>query len=139
MKTLVNRIAVFAAAAVVLGTMAYGQSRKMTAEIPFAFHVGHAYMPAGTYTLVDQATPGVAIVRNSQSKKSAAAMGLVDINTRTASGSSLVFACGAAGCALSAVKSPAGTCNYYPAEKLSARDREAIAMVEIPMVGSGGE
>jgi hypothetical protein len=37
MKSFTNRLAVFAASPVVLGTMAYGQT-TLNVEIPFAFH-----------------------------------------------------------------------------------------------------
>jgi hypothetical protein len=50
MKTLVNRIVVVAASALVLGTMAYGQT-EMKATIPFPFRTAISSLPAGEYTV----------------------------------------------------------------------------------------
>jgi len=131
MKTFVNRIAVFAAGAVVFGTMAYGQ--QMTADIPFAFNVSGKTMPAGSYTLVDTSGSGthVTSIRNSAARTSVLAVSsAVDSNaTGTAS---LQFACRTTGCALTAVKTPDGTRNYYPSWKLSRHERATLSMVDVP-------
>ena len=49
MKTLSNRIALFAASAIVFGTVAFGQTAPVKAEIPFAFRTtAGLLMPALT-------------------------------------------------------------------------------------------
>ena len=50
MKTLVNRIVMVAASAMVLGTLAFGQT-EMKAQIPFPFRTSMSTLPAGEYTV----------------------------------------------------------------------------------------
>jgi hypothetical protein len=48
-----RRIAVAMAIAATLVTSAHAQDRRLSARIPFAFHVGNSVLPAGSYTLQD--------------------------------------------------------------------------------------
>jgi hypothetical protein len=74
-------------------------------------------------------------IRNSEARKNAvAAGGLLDL-----SNPSRVFTCGNSGCALAAVKTVDGTRNYHATGKPSRRDKEAVALVEIPLSGAHGE
>ena len=60
MKTLANRIMMFAASALVLGTVAYGQT-QLTVTIPFAFRTANTTLPSGTYVFNRQAIGGVTV------------------------------------------------------------------------------
>ena len=50
MKSITNRLFVFAATAVFLGTTAFGQT-TMRADVPFAFHVPGGGVDAGNYLI----------------------------------------------------------------------------------------
>ena len=106
MKSFINRFAVFAASAVVLGTMAYGQTMK--AEIPFAFHTANASLPAGNYVIDRVSGAGfnnVLRLYNTDSHRSVVAVSTpLDMYSGTAQKSAVVFACGGQGCTLREIK-----------------------------------
>jgi len=133
MKSLMNRIAIVAAGALMAGTAAYGQE-KVVAEIPFAFQMSGFAMPAGNYEVIGR--PGGASIifafRNlTTGKTGLAANGIFTANQTPSGTTQLVFACSGPKCALAAVKTSAGARNYYPTMKLSAREKEELATVEI--------
>ena len=132
MKTLVNRLVMFAASAVVLGTMAYGQT-QMKVEIPFAFHTANATLPPGSYVFYGSSVVGTAmILEDAASHRSVLAMsGPVDSHDR-ASRPSVVFVCVNGGCSLSAIRTANGTLTY-PAPHKAARERGAVSVVSIPL------
>jgi hypothetical protein len=135
MKSFTNRFAIFAASAVVLGTMAYGQT-TMKADIPFAFHTSNATLPAGTYT-VNQVSGASSIntirLFDTATHRSVLTVSLPPDVSRTAPEKpSMVFACGEQGCTLREIKTANGTFSY-PSGHKAARDREALSMVQIPL------
>ena len=142
MKTFMNRIAIFAASAVVLGSMAYAQG-TLTAEIPFEFKVSGKAMPAGSYTVIDRAPISgthVTAIRNRETFTSAMAVsGALDTQGKPNAAPSLLFACVKGTCELAAVKTVDGTRTYHPNLKLSAREKEALAMVEVRLHRAVGE
>jgi hypothetical protein len=139
MKTFTNRIAFLAASAVVLGTMAYGQSSAVTAEIPFAFQASGKTLAAGAYVLSPLPTKdGAQIValRSVASNRSVIAMG-TPVDPYAQGDSAILFRCNADGCVLAGMRSSAGTVTYGSAHK-TARAKEA-AMVAVPLRVSNGD
>jgi hypothetical protein len=133
MKSFINRLVVFAASTVVLGTMAYGQTLK--AEIPFAFHTANASLPAGNYMIDRVSGTGVAanVLRlyNTDSHRSVVAVSTPLDPYRGAPGKpSMVFACGGQGCILREIKTSTGLYSY-PASGKSAHDRETVSLIEV--------
>jgi hypothetical protein len=141
MKSFTNRLAIFAASAVVLGTMAYGQT-SMNAEIPFAFHTANASLPAGNYTITRLAGASVTNtlrLYNTESHRSVLAASLpIDVVRTAAEKPVLVFACTEQVCTLSDIKTSNGTYSY-PAARKTAHDREAVSMIEIPLTPRNGD
>jgi hypothetical protein len=105
MKTITNRLFVFAATAVFLGTTAFGQT-TMRADVPFAFHITGGGVDAGHYDvrLENGGTGKIVTVHNNDSHRAAVA---VTFQLSAKSGEAihprLVFRCGDTGCALSEV------------------------------------
>lgn len=133
MKTLANRLVIFAASAVVLGTMAYGQPR-LTAEVPFAFSAGSAKLQPGTYLVYRQTLGAVTkmILEDTVSHHSFFAVGAyVDSHDRP-SQPSVVFVCLNGVCSLSAIKTDNGTLKFGPPRN-SAREPGAATVVTIPL------
>jgi hypothetical protein len=92
LKTIANRLIVFAVSSIALGTMAFGQTR-MTAEIPFAFRTVNGDLPAGNpmYNAYRIATDAPVVE----------------------------FLCGASGCALKALRTSEGSLEYAVRHKVS--------------------
>jgi len=136
MKTLANRLVMFAASAVVFGTMAYGQTMK--AEIPFAFHTANATLPAGSYAINTRATNSsdrTIRLWNTATQRGVYVMGTQADPDRSGR-SSLVFLCSNQGCSLSAIRTSERTFTY-PAPHKAARDKEAVAVISIPLTLKG--
>jgi hypothetical protein len=140
MKTLANRFTMFAASALVLGTMAYGQTQTKV-EIPFAFSAGKATLPPGSYLFYRQTLGSVTltILESATSHHSVLAVGArVDPNDRP-SQPSFVFACVSGNCSLSAVKMASGTL-IYAAPKKAAREQGAlVSFISIPITTRNGD
>ena len=140
MKTLANRLVMFAASAAALGTMAYGQP-QMKAEIPFAFSVGSASLPPGSYLFYRQSLGAVTkmVLENTASHHMVFAVGAyVDSHDRP-SHPSAVFVCVNGGCSLSAIKTDNGTLNYAAPHK-AAREQGALgSVVSIPLTSRKGD
>ena len=136
MKTLVNRIVLFTAGAVILGSMAYGQT-PMKANIPFAFHAAGTTLPAGNYTVVRQ-SGGAGIVRISSFEAHRGVLVLGSpVDTYSAGNAAMVFQCDSDNCSLSQVRTPEGSVSY-PVHK-AARDAEAAKVVSIPLLARNAE
>jgi len=133
MKPITNRIAILAAAAVVLSTVAFGQTRTMKADIPFAFSTPSGALPAGAYVVSDETTrSGVHIARLRDAGFEHSAYVLSFQNDEYAKGSSaILFRCGEKGCVLSGLRSATGTVSYN-VPRQSKRDKE-LALVAIPI------
>jgi len=124
MKSIMHRIAVFAASAVVLGTTAFGQTMVMKAQIPFAFHSGNATLPAGSYTLTSDAHNATQLTRLRNASANVAVYSVGSPNDSWAAGrTAVIFRCGSEGCRLSAIRTAAGTITYYTPGK-TAREKE---------------
>jgi hypothetical protein len=132
MKTIANRLTFFAAAAVVLGTMAYGQTRSMKVEIPFDFRTSAGKLPAGVYWVTEESSGGGmnhAFLNNAATKHPVIILG--SQHDYLAEGSAaMLFRCGAEGCALSGIRTSNGTTVYNPG-RLSKRDQE-VAILATP-------
>jgi hypothetical protein len=106
MKNIANRLFLFAAAALSLGTAAYGQD-TMRANVPFAFAVrGIAGASAGHYTVRFEnigAGP-IAQIRDSVTGKGVVSLAIrLDGKAGAAIAPHLVFLCAEAGCQLSEI------------------------------------
>lgn len=105
MKSITNRLFVFAATAAFLGTTAFGQT-TMRADVPFAFHVPGGGVDAGNYLIhLDNGGIGkIVTVYNHASHRSALAVTFqLSAKPGEAIQPRLVFRCGDAGCALTEV------------------------------------
>ena len=138
MKSFTNRLVMFAASAVVLGTMAYGQS-TMNAAIPFAFHTANATLPAGNYT-VDRVTTATNTMRlhNRESGRGAFVASLPVDWFNVVQKPVLVFACAEQGCTLREIRTSNGTYTY-PQRGKTARDRESVSLIEVPLTVRNGD
>jgi hypothetical protein len=139
MKTLANRIVMFAASAAALATMAYGQPRAK-AEIPFAFHTANATLPAGSYLVsrVSRGIVGELLLENTVSHRSAIVLGTEFDARTTASQPGIVFACVNGNCSLSAIRMGNGTLNF-PARNKALVEQETASIVAIPLTRRSGE
>jgi hypothetical protein len=105
MKSITNRLFVFAATAVFLGTTAFAQT-TMRADVPFGFHVSGGGVDAGNYLIhVENGGTGkVVTIYNNDSHHSALAVTFqLFAKPGEAIRPRLVFRCGGTGCALSEV------------------------------------
>ncbi len=133
MKPITNRIATLAAAAVVLSTMAYGQTNTMKAEIPFAFSTPSGKLPAGAYVVTDESkTSGshIAALHSANSKKVVLVLGTQKDYYKKGD-SAILFLCGEKGCALSGIRTADGTVSYN-VPRQSKHDKE-VALVAVPV------
>jgi hypothetical protein len=133
MNALTNRVSLIAASALVFGTMAFGQTPVLKAQIPFDFRTAWGTLPAGTYTIRDARTPArsdVVSLRNEASKQNFSLMRQM-VEYEASSAPVVVFRCGADGCALSAIRQVDGTTSFYGAPQ-SKRDKEA-ALISVPV------
>jgi hypothetical protein len=105
MKIVANRLFLFTAVALSLGTAAYGQS-LLRASVPFAFQVPGAAAFAGHYTvrLENSGTGKIVQITNNETGRSTVSLSYaLDTNSRGPISPRLVFRCGETGCALSEV------------------------------------
>jgi hypothetical protein len=144
MKTVANRLIVFAASALALGTVAFGQER-MTAEVPFAFHTVDSVLPAGTYEFTPVRLASVShllSVRNTATNESTA-VGLPvfdQYNKSTGANPTLTFVCQAGACQLKAIRTSNGTLNYPVTRPSRSAAKEAqVAVITIPAKVSSGD
>ena len=110
MKSIANRLFLFSAAALSLGTVAYGQT-TLKADVPFAFRMPGGVTAAGQYTVQLNSTGSGQVVRinNRQTRRSALSItNRVDTYANKAFAPRLVFRCAEAGCQLSEIWTPEG-------------------------------
>ena len=75
------------------GVMLRGQTvRSEVASVPFAFHVGTAAMPAGTYSAIQSNTPGIVRLQNQATGRSVMASAAIPASGK-AGQSKLTFHC----------------------------------------------
>jgi len=130
MKSITNRLFLFAATAVFFGTTAFGQN-PMKANIPFSFSVSGGASAAGNYVIDMDAHNDGKVVRlyNVDTHQSTVAI------TFSAGGGPLeqsnprlVFRCGDEGCALSEVWTPNGG---YALVHTKIRPHEYLASIPL--------
>jgi len=140
MKTLVYRMVTFAASALVLGTMAYGQT-QMKVEIPFAFSVGKATLPPGSYLFYRPSLGSVTmtILENTASHNSVYAVGAYVNSNDRPSEPSFVFACASGTCSLSAVRTAGGTLMYSAPHKTAGSQSALVSFISIPITTRNGD
>jgi hypothetical protein len=101
MKSIANRLFLFAAAALSVGTVAYGQT-TVIADVPFAFRAPGGVSSAGHYTV--RFENNIVQLSNRETRRSTLTVGSRLSGNRTAASSPrMVFRCGAAGCQLSEI------------------------------------
>jgi len=134
MKSIANRLFLFAAAALSLGTAAYGQN-ILRADIPFAFRDAGGAASAGHYTVrVENNGSGYL----AQIQDRATGRGLISLTNRldnkagAAIAPRLVFRCTEAGCQLSEIWTRDGG---FSVPVKHVRDPEYVA--SIPLVAAG--
>lgn len=134
MKSITNRLFLFAVAALSLGTVAYGQN-PMSADVPFAFAVqGTAVKPAGHYTirLEDHGNGPIAQVRDRDTGRGVFSLATpLGNKVGAAIAPHLVFRCTEAGCRLAEVWTSEGG---YGIPVRHVREREFLASIKL--VGS---
>jgi len=128
MKTNWIRTLTLSAAALTLGSAAYGQSR-MIAEIPFSFEMNGTKLPAGHYS-VERAqglTSNVVLLTDGHNLKMA--MG-IQAASREYITPRLIFSCAEVrGCALTQVWDRYGNSVQFAKPKLSGAEKERLAVV----------
>jgi hypothetical protein len=105
MKSIVNRLFVVAAAALSLGTFAYGQT-TLKADVPFAFAVPGGPAQAGQYTIQFENVAGSKVVHISNRETGRSVLTLsnrLEGNVNHPIEPRLVFRCGEEGCRLSEI------------------------------------
>jgi hypothetical protein len=130
MKSLMNRVAMLAAGAMMLGTMAYGQT-QLTAKIPFAFRTSNGNFPAGDYTIVRSTlNTGTVLLtlRNEKTHEKAFVPGGLNDLWNVGSPAALFRCSDESGCALQSIRTPEIAVAYNTSRK-HARDKEAVVRV----------
>jgi len=133
MKTIANRLIVFAAGALALSTVAFGQTR-MTAEIPFSFHTVSGTLPPGTYSFDRIRGVGLSqavVLTNSKTKTSVVAGNpMFDSWHKSPGAPVVVFACTRDVCALKAIRTSEGTSEYAVPHNPG---RAEVAEISVPL------
>ena len=140
MKTFINRFALLAAGALVLGTTtAWGQTLK--AQIPFAFQTSHKVLAAGEYTVTENRNmsgSNVATLRSVANGKTVFALAMAVENHATGA-PAVTFYCGKDGCRLGSIRTPQGTVSYSAAPARTASRNEEVAVVELSLRAVNGD
>jgi hypothetical protein len=136
MKTIANRLIVFAASAIALGTVAFGQTRPMMiAEIPFAFHTVVGTLPAGNYEIRETPVGGAAHVVslwNTATQKGAfAGNPTYNAYRKASAGTVLEFVCVERNCSLKAIRSVDASLEYATPSRI--KDDSKVAVISIPV------
>jgi hypothetical protein len=130
MKRIANRLLLFTAAALSLGTAAYGQI--LVADVPFAFQTHGTVSTAGQYTvkLEPSGTGKIVHIFNSGTHQSlmSVAYSLNDRPLATVT-PHLVFRCGEKSCALSEIWTASGA--YAVPQSRVRRNPEYLASVPL--------
>jgi len=128
MKTNWIRTLTLSAAALLLGSTAFAQSRE-SADIPFGFRIGATQMPAGTYQVTTNAETRVIEVTNGRETRLVLGYSAGDYNEK---GARLVFSCReSTGCALVEIWSDDGTGVALPKPKLTSAEKERLAAIPL--------
>jgi hypothetical protein len=144
MKTIANRIAVFAAGLLAFGTSgAFAQSR-MTADIPFAFETVTGTLPAGTYEVTEVHMGGaqhLMLLRNKETgKTSSVGIPVWDEWKRAGDrGPRVEFSCKAGACSLSAIRTFDGSMEYSGPSLPKNLKEDVVALVAVPLKAASGD
>jgi outer membrane protein assembly factor BamB len=141
MKNVANRLIVFAVSALAFGTAAFGQTTRMTAEIPFAFRTVTGTLPAGSY-LFTEAHAGqgqhVTVAENTSTGKSWM-VGLPQAdNWAKPRAASLEFTCVGNACSLQALNTGTGRL-VYQTPRPRKDERALVSVVSVPVRIANGE
>jgi hypothetical protein len=135
MKSIANRLFLFAAATLSLGTAAYGQN-LMKADVPFAFHGPAGTGPAGHYIVRVESNGGgyVAQIRDRVTGKGAFSLAIpMDSKGGAAVEPHLVFRCAeGAGCQLSEIWTLTGG---FSVPVKHVRNPEYVASIPLTVAG----
>lgn len=133
MNALTNRIALIAASALAFGTIAFGQTPVLKAQIPFAFQASTANLPAGTYTIRPVHVGGTsnAVALRNEASSRTTYISRQSTDTKAPASAAVLFNCGEKGCSLMGVRQADGTVSYY-GKQHSKRDKE-VALVAVPL------
>jgi len=134
MKSITNRIFLFAAAALSLGTVAYGQT-TLKADVPFAFRLPGGATTAGHYSvqIEENGNGPIARMRDRVTGRSVASIAIrLENKAGAAIAPRLVFRCAEAGCQLSEIWTVTGGF-ALPVKHL----REPEYVASIPLVAAG--
>jgi hypothetical protein len=127
MKTNCIRTLILSAAALTMGSAAYGQATTV-AQIPFSFRINGTEMPAGKYW-IKRVNPTLNAVMLTDGKHQKAAMGISGGAYEPAA-PKLVFSCReSSGCTLAEVWEAGGRVVAFPKPKLQRAEKERLAVV----------
>ena len=133
MKTFANRLVLFAASALALGTIAWGQSSAMYAQIPFAFQTTHGWMPAGNYTLVNNMSNKTVGLKNRDLGETAVVL-YRDLGSRNSNRAAVKFRCDD-GCELVGIETPDYVISLFAHKSSRAKE---IAILARPVAVANG-
>ncbi len=132
MKTNLIRTLLSAAAVLSLSAAAFAQS-YLGANVPFSFRMNGRVMPAGNYQIGPTGSTGAVDLRSS--KQAAFAIGTPAITDDARA--RLVFRCGeTSGCSLTEIWTDAGRGWTLPGPKLTAAEKERLAVVYLGRKGA---
>jgi len=123
-----------AAVLTLIAAAAYGQSDKLTANIPFAFRAVGSNLPAGHYTIAKMGgtgrESGTMELRNLDTGKAVFIPSKVPVTESKDARPRLVFHCaGEEGCALATLWSGTGGGLEFPTPALTAAQRERLETI----------
>lgn len=128
MKTVFNRIALFAACTAIIGTLAYGQTSPVNVHVPFAFHTVNGASDPGSYTLRYQRSGNDSTMLALRGNDSHRTEYLFGIREGAGKGeAAVIFRCAAGSCVLSGVRTAEGVVAYNT--RLAARYKEAAEII----------
>jgi hypothetical protein len=133
MKSIANRLTLIAAAALSLGTAAYGEN-ILRANVPFAFRVPAGTASAGRYTVRIEHTGGgyLAQVRDSATGRGVISLTYRMYNSGPQVAPHLVFQCAQTGCQLSEIWTLTGG---FTVPVKHVREREYVTSVPLVVAG----
>jgi hypothetical protein len=130
MKRHLQNIVLTAGLSVLLGSSTLSaQNRKATANIPFAYQVGHQTLPPGEYTLKSQ-MPGVFALQQRETGHSIF-MTVVQQSAAQKDAWDLSFSCYAGTCSLAQIRMAAEAYNLIA--KPPVRAGRVAAMISVPL------
>ena len=122
------RAITLSAAALTLGSAAYGQSR-LVADIPFSFRINGTEIPAGTYSVERMQNAGTNVVLLTNGHDHKMVMGISDYYGEQ-NAPRLVFSCREGGaCTLAQVWDGRGAGVKFGTPKLTSAEKERLAVV----------